>query len=116
MKKKNGIENMKLSDNKRNMNLIEDEKIIIEDKRNKEKQLKRYHKKNYESNNIPNIKIKKKEEQLKITFKRINISISRKKNNDNNNKTLLKENFFFTIKPKLITYKNKTIIHPKKLN
>ena len=112
--KKNGIENMKLSDNKRNMNLIEDEKIIIEDKRNKEKQLKRYHKKNYESNNIPNIKIKKKEEQLKITFKRINISISRKKNNDNNNKTLLKENFFFTIKPKLITYKNKTIIHPKK--
>ena len=112
--KKNGIENMKLSDNKRNMNLIEDEKIIIEDKRNKEKQLKRYHKKNFGSDNIPNIKIKKKEEQLKITFKRINISISRKKNNDNNNKTLLKENFFFTIKPKLITYKNKTIIHPKK--
>ena len=112
--KKNGIENMKLSDNKRNMKLIEDEKIIIEDKRNKEKQLKRYHKKNFGSDNIPNIKIKKKEEQLKITFKRINISISRKKNNDNKNKNLFKENFFFTIKPKLLTYKKKTIIHPKK--
>ncbi len=112
--KNNGIENMKLSENKKNMNFIEDEKIIIEDKRNKEKQLKRYHKKNYVSNNIPNIKTKKKEEQLKITFKRINISISKKKNNDNNNKNLIKENFFFTIKPKLLTYKKKTIIHPKK--
>ena len=111
---KNSDENIAINDNKSNNQLIEGEKKITNDKNNKEKKLKNNNKKNKEYDIIPNIESKKKKDNLQITYTRINISTLKKKNNDNKNRKLLKEKFFFTIKPKLLTFKKKKIIHPKK--